>query len=171
MEFKVGDRVQGNDTGNGIFSRKGTVVALETDTHNPDRTLLVQFDGIGYDAMEPGEFDGHYRSGEEVSLIARRNVEFLGDSVSSSDRSGFEQNVHRVLDGVADTVVSKNQAYGDSALNPVRIFSKTDRMEQLFVRLDDKLSRVQKGHEYPGDDTIRDIIGYCTLILIAKEGE
>lgn len=85
--------------------------------------------------------------------------------------SHFEANARRILADVADTIVDKNLAYGDSALNPVRIFSKADRMEQLFVRLDDKLSRVQRGHEYPGDDTIRDIIGYCTLILIARESE
>lgn len=83
----------------------------------------------------------------------------------------FEQNVRRILDGVGDTIVAKNLSYGDSALNPIRVFSKADRMQQLYTRLDDKLSRVQKGHEYPGDDTIQDIIGYCTLILIAREGE
>lgn len=87
------------------------------------------------------------------------------------EATAFKGNVTRILSGVADTIVGKNLAYGDSALNPVRIFSKADRMEQLFVRLDDKLSRVQRGHEYPGDDTIRDIIGYCTLILIARESE
>lgn len=81
----------------------------------------------------------------------------------------FEGNVRRILGGVADTIVAKNLSYGDAALNPIRVFSKSDRMEQLYTRLDDKLSRVQKGHEYPGDDTIRDIIGYCTLILIARE--
>lgn len=83
----------------------------------------------------------------------------------------FEQNVHRILNGVAETVVQKNVSYGDSALNPIRVFSKSGRMEQLFVRLDDKLSRVQRGSEYPGDDTLRDIIGYCTLILIARGSE
>lgn len=83
----------------------------------------------------------------------------------------FENDVHRILNGVAETVIQKNVSYGDSALNPIRIFSKADRMEQLFVRLDDKLSRVQRGSEYPGDDTLRDIIGYATLILIARESE
>lgn len=85
--------------------------------------------------------------------------------------SPFENNVHRILNGVAETLVQKNASYGDSALNPIRVFSKADRMEQLFVRLDDKLSRVQRGSEYPGDDTLRDIIGYATLILIARESE
>lgn len=81
----------------------------------------------------------------------------------------FDQKVGRILGDVAEMVLVKNESYGDSALNPVRVFSKADRLEQLFVRLDDKLSRVQRGHEYPGDDTIRDIIGYCTLVLIAME--
>lgn len=102
------------------------------------------------------------------------SVEDIGQIRSIGEQLGissFEQNVRRILEGVADTVVQKNLAYGNSALNPIRVFSRTDRMEQLYTRLDDKLSRVQKGHEYPGDDTIQDIIGYCTLILIAREGE
>ena len=83
----------------------------------------------------------------------------------------FEQKVRTVLDDMATLLVEKNAAYGNSALDPVRIFSKADATEQLYVRLDDKVNRVKQGHEYPGDDTIRDIIGYCTLILIAREGE
>lgn len=81
----------------------------------------------------------------------------------------FEQKVQGILHGMADLLVEKNAAYGNSALDPVRIFSKSDTTEQLYVRLDDKINRVKQGHEYPGDDTIRDIIGYCTLILIARE--
>lgn len=113
--------------------------------------------------------------------FAKTAAKFTNDPLSTEDIeqlktlgeqlgiSSFEQNVRRILDGVADTIVAKNLSYGDAALNPIRVFSKADRMEQLYTRLDDKLSRVQKGHEYPGDDTIRDIIGYCTLILIARE--
>lgn len=70
---------------------------------------------------------------------------------------------------IEDMLIAKNRAYGDSALEPVRIFSKTDTIEQLYVRIDDKLSRVQRGHEYPGDDTIFDLVGYLVLLLIAKE--
>ena len=82
----------------------------------------------------------------------------------------FEQKVRTLLDDMATLLVEKNTAYGNSALDPVRIFSKADTLEQLYVRLDDKINRVKQGHEFPGDDTIRDIIGYCTLILIAREG-
>ena len=66
-------------------------------------------------------------------------------------------------------LIAKNRAYGDSALDPVRIFSKADAIEQIYVRIDDKLSRVKRGHEYPGDDTISDLIGYLVLLLVAKE--
>jgi hypothetical protein len=63
----------------------------------------------------------------------------------------------------------KNVAYGDSALDPVRIFSKSNAIEQLLVRIDDKLSRFARGKEYPGDNDIDDLIGYLVLLKIAKE--
>lgn len=84
---------------------------------------------------------------------------------------GFEGNVRRILDGVADTIVAKNLSYGDSALNPIRVFSKADRMEGLYQRIDDKLSRVARGSDYPGDDTVLDLMGYLCLLMIARESE
>jgi len=42
-------------------------------------------------------------------------------------------------------LLAKNAAYGNSALQPVRIFSKADAVEQLRVRIDDKLSRLARG--------------------------
>jgi hypothetical protein len=80
-----------------------------------------------------------------------------------------ENRITEVMRGIEEMLIAKNRAYGDSALEPVRVFSKTDTIEQLYVRIDDKLSRVQRGHEYPGDDTIFDLVGYLVLLLIAKE--
>lgn len=65
-------------------------------------------------------------------------------------------------------LLEKNEAYGDSALNPVRVFSKADAVEQLRVRIDDKLSRLMRGHP-AGEDVILDLIGYLVLLLIATE--
>jgi hypothetical protein len=70
---------------------------------------------------------------------------------------------------IAHMLIEKNIAYGDSALDPVRIFSKADPAEQLRVRIDDKLSRLMKGTEYVGDNDIDDLIGYLVLLKIAKE--
>lgn len=66
-------------------------------------------------------------------------------------------------------LINKNISYGDSALDPVRIFSKADPKEQLYVRIDDKLSRLMKGTDYIGDNDIDDLIGYLILLKIAKE--
>jgi len=70
---------------------------------------------------------------------------------------------------IRDMLVNKNKAYGDSALNPIRIFASSDTVEQLNVRLDDKLNRIKNGCQYPGDDDIMDIIGYLVLLKIAKD--
>ena len=80
-----------------------------------------------------------------------------------------EDQIDRVVGEIRDMLIAKNRAYGDSAIDPVRVFSKADAVEQIYVRIDDKLSRVKRGHEYPGDDTISDLIGYLVLLLIAKE--
>ena len=70
---------------------------------------------------------------------------------------------------IAQMLIEKNISYGDSALDPVRIFSKADPVEQLHVRIDDKLSRLMKGTDYPGDNDIDDLIGYLILLKIAKD--
>jgi len=80
-----------------------------------------------------------------------------------------ENLIKSVCSDIQKMLIEKNRAYGDSALDPVRIFSKSDAVEQIYVRIDDKLSRVKRGHEYPGDDTIKDLVGYLVLLLVAKE--
>jgi hypothetical protein len=69
---------------------------------------------------------------------------------------------------IAHMLIKKNISYGNSALEPVRIFSKTGPREQLHVRIDDKLNRLMKGTDYPGDNDIDDLIGYLILLKIAK---
>jgi hypothetical protein len=66
-------------------------------------------------------------------------------------------------------LITKNKSYGDSALNPVRIFSTSDSVEQLYVRIDDKLSRITRGGSFVGDNDIDDLIGYLILLKIARE--
>lgn len=69
---------------------------------------------------------------------------------------------------IAHMLIKKNKSYGNSALNPVRVFSKAGPKEQLYVRIDDKLNRLMKGTEYPGDNDIDDLIGYLILLKVAK---
>lgn len=74
-------------------------------------------------------------------------------------------------DALREFLLEKNRAYGDSALNPCRVFSRADSVEQLLVRIDDKLNRIMQGNEFPGDDTVRDLAGYLVILLVARKRE
>jgi len=69
---------------------------------------------------------------------------------------------------IAQLLIDKNISYGNSALEPTRIFSTADPAEQLKVRIDDKLSRVRNNQGFAGDNDIDDLIGYLVLYKIAK---
>lgn len=69
-------------------------------------------------------------------------------------------------DSLKAMLLEKNKAYGASALSPVRIFSKADTVEQLKVRIDDKLSRLMRGSA-AGEDVVLDLLGYLILLRIA----
>ena len=73
-----------------------------------------------------------------------------------------------ICDDVKELLLYKNQKYGNSALEPARIFSKASAVEQLLVRIDDKLNRVQKGAGLlsEDEDVIMDLIGYLVLLKI-----
>jgi hypothetical protein len=71
---------------------------------------------------------------------------------------------------IAQMLIEKNISYGNSALDPARIFSTADSTEQLKVRIDDKLNRVKNNQGYAGDNDIDDLIGYLILYKIVKSG-
>lgn len=81
-----------------------------------------------------------------------------------------QQKINEVCDSVRDLLLEKNRKYGDSALNPSRIFSKSNAVEQIKVRIDDKLSRIStSGTSGVDEDTLQDLIGYLVLLKIATE--
>jgi hypothetical protein len=79
----------------------------------------------------------------------------------------FERRVTQLGADIVKLLIEKNQAYGNSALDPIRIFSKASAQEQLRVRIDDKLSRLARGTNYADEDTIIDLIGYLFLLHLA----
>lgn len=76
-----------------------------------------------------------------------------------------------VCDDVKNLLLQKNMQYGDSALNPIRILSDSSPVEQILVRIDDKLNRIKQGKlgVYEDEDVIQDLIGYFVLLKIAVE--
>ena len=78
--------------------------------------------------------------------------------------------IARVCDDVKQLLLQKNMKYGDSALNPIRVLSKTGPTEQILVRIDDKLNRVKQGNILEDDeDVVMDLIGYFVLLKISLE--
>lgn len=75
------------------------------------------------------------------------------------------------MDGIRDFLLDKNEQYGDSAINPVRIFSQASPEEQLLVRMDDKLSRLARGDDRleSDEDVLDDLIGYLILYKVARK--
>lgn len=84
-----------------------------------------------------------------------------------TEKDNFKEDLKYVISNIENMLIQKNEAYGDSALNPVRIFSKSDTIEQINVRMDDKLSRLARGNE-AGEDVYMDLVGYLVIREIAK---
>lgn len=79
-----------------------------------------------------------------------------------------EDQIAKACDEIKSVLIEKNRSYGNSALEPVRIFSRANPMEQINVRIDDKLSRMMRGREYANEDTEFDLLGYLVLKRVAR---
>ena len=83
-----------------------------------------------------------------------------------------QDRIKEECDNIKAILLQKNKEYGDSAINPVRIFSKADTIEQINVRIDDKLSRIKnRGAKIINEDTELDLIGYLILKRIKEKSK
>lgn len=79
----------------------------------------------------------------------------------------FRGEVSSILDEIRDILVSKNEKYGNSALEPIGVFSKLSPKEGLLIRIDDKLKRIKNGSlDKDDEDVVNDLIGYLVLLKI-----
>lgn len=85
------------------------------------------------------------------------------------NKAPLEDEIRQECEVLADFLVEKNRKYGNSAIEPVRIFARSDVLEQLRVRIDDKLSRVKSAQLDDDEDVINDLIGYFILYRIARK--
>jgi hypothetical protein len=77
----------------------------------------------------------------------------------------MQNKIIETCDQICSMLVEKNVKYGNSALDPVRVFSKASTTEQLLVRIK------TTGMEAPDEDTLNDLIGYLILLKIATKNE
>lgn len=79
----------------------------------------------------------------------------------------------RECEELKELLLAKNREYGNAALEPIGVFSGLTAEEQIKVRIDDKLKRIQtiksmdstKFHE----DTCLDLLGYLILMRVARK--
>lgn len=86
--------------------------------------------------------------------------------------SHFENQLSQILEEIATMLISKNQKYGNSALEPLGVFSQLPARDGLLVRIDDKLKRIKNGSlDKDDEDVVNDLIGYLILLKMLTKGE
>ena len=84
----------------------------------------------------------------------------------------FHEQVYRILSEITEMLIAKNEKYGNSALEPLGVFSQLSAKDGLLVRIDDKLKRIKNGSlDKDDEDVINDLIGYLVLLKIHANQE
>ena len=78
--------------------------------------------------------------------------------------------IERTIENLKKFLLEKNKRYGNSALEPLSIFTshikgEDQALNNMLVRLDDKLKRIQNSEELRKND-IADIMGYLVLLCV-----
>ncbi len=111
------------------------------------------------DVFRPKVLKRAERTASDEELI--RDLSWCRDSYS------VHEVIHEVCAELARFLCEKNDAYGNSIFDPVRIFCKLPTEDQINVRIDDKLSRLMRG-QAAGEDTVRDLAGYLILKMVSE---
>jgi len=124
--------------------------------------------GVIYEAALSEDYwiDVKGHRGESVLLYDSDNHNYA-KIVSTIESKAEESNskFKKIGNSIVDLLDYKNKKYGESALEPINIFTGKSLVGQ---RLDDKISRVKNSPKLQKND-IADIIGY--LILVCKEND
>ncbi len=101
-----------------------------------------------------------------ILILKEKDYEKIDDI---KDIESFNILVNERLYKLVDHVIEKNRKYGNSALKPIRIMSSLSTVEQLYIRLDDKLNRIINRQDDEDEDIPFDIAGYFILIYVYIE--
>ena len=157
-DFKVGDKVR---TVGSAWAPKWLGVEGEIAGHFENGTPKFRAHGSEYIW---GITD---RWGAELVQAANVAQEETNE-VPADVANPFPAKVRAILSEIGDTIIAKNEQYGNAALEPVRIFSKASATEQIKVRMDDKISRLVRGNGEGDEDAQADLLGYIVLLKIAQ---
>jgi hypothetical protein len=94
----------------------------------------------------------------------------MTDKDLSTGHENFMVLIDEVLTEIKEMLREKNKKYGNSAMKPLRVFSDANPIEQIKVRIDDKLSRLVRGVGLDEDeDVLKDLIGYLVILYAAQK--
>lgn len=107
--------------------------------------------------------DKHYESISIINLLFNSipGIDVKSDLVLTS----FPERLRMFLSEFSDLLNAKNQAYGNSALEPINIFSKASSSDVILQQIDHKLSRL-KNSDTPNKNDVIDLMGYLTLYCL-----
>ena len=151
--------------------RRGSCERSMGDAENPDAStveLCKQF--LLEQGMWPTPEDNQSVKDAVDKLLAIQSEEASKLPLYSDT----QQNMQHVLDSMKDLLIYKNNKYGNSALEPMDVFTRhvcdqnTAGLNSILVRLDDKLKRIQNAEELRKND-VSDILGYLTLLCVEQE--
>jgi len=126
-----------------------------------------KYDDVKMSVPEGMEFNTSYSMNHtmytENYWDTDRNKEY-----QSPQKKPFELRLREITREITELLISKNKAYGNTALNPTNVFSKLNATEAICARLDDKLARIKnKGINDKTEDTVDDLIGYLLLLKMS----
>jgi len=112
--------------------------------------LSVQVERLNASAVVEAEDDKSYSLAGGVSFDATNEAQLA---------------IFTTCEKLCGMLIRRNQSYGNSALDPLRLFSKASAREQLLVRIDDQLTLFTRGIESSHNTTIVNLVGYLVLLL------
>ena len=98
------------------------------------------------------------------------NIDVIVECEGVEIKNDFKTDLLITTKELTDLLISKNKAYGNTALNPVKVFSRLNSSEALCARIDDKIMRIKnKGINDETEDTVSDLIGYLLLLKMSMK--
>ena len=123
---------------------------------------------VNYSLWEPKESGIHAARGDIDRTFTAFTDKLKGCNPETT-LTDTQKKISEICDEIKNILLEKNRKYGDSALNPKRVFSKASPIEQINVRIDDKISRIMSAQDDDTEDAELDLIGYLILKRVAKK--
>lgn len=147
----------------GRYISKNDCVIIE-DSNYPYNESPVKrpIDEIPKHLLEDGSPD------MELNGVVEGILNEIAGGTMEAKLSITQKEIQKYCQEIAEFLIDKNRNYGDSAISPKRVFSKCNNIEQINVRIDDKLSRIESNQGGDMEDAEKDLIGYLILKKVAQ---